>query len=69
MPIYDKNDKLCGTCLYWGGQRVLDHAKREVEVPVSANGLCAHHKKPFGSRKPWGYETCDYWVSILIEGR
>ena len=37
---YSKNQKVCGTCDFWMGQRTLDSTKAHVKIVSSTFGDC-----------------------------
>ena len=35
-----KTSKCCGCCIYWTGDRVVNHQRRCIEVESFARGVC-----------------------------
>lgn len=57
-------DKRCGTCVYWGGSRKIDHLIRRV-THDGGSGVCIKRESPkFNNTATYG-NTCKYFLSIL----
>lgn len=60
MSIWDKQRKVCGTCIYWSGKRTVDFGHIEVHCE---EGNCRNPQGVYNKKTMQGF-TCSKWTGF-----